>query len=1293
MLQWLALQTQLKTSESEVIPVAHREPDYHLSMTFRASRILYFLTFLALLSLQSAALMAQQAQQAQQDRIAGLVDRRQTVALSGNLHPDAISQFDVGPVDPSLKLDHMTLMLKRSSAQQAALDRLLAGQQNPSSPDYHAWLTPEQFADRFGLSQNDIAKVADWLRSEGLAVDAISRARNWIWFSGTANQIQGALQTSLRRYNVGGEMHFANASEPSVPAVLAPFVLGVVGLDDFRPKSKQPKINPLAGDAAKGSLRPQFSTPSGTNYLAPGDFATIYNVNPLYNLGYDGSGQRIAVIGQSAVDLADMQLFRILYGLPKHDPQLVLVPGSPDPGQTSDMQEAALDIEWAGAVARNANITYVYSMDSLLSLIYAVDQNVAPIVSYSFGICEQSESEFLILSIRSLAQEANAQGITWVASSGDSGAAGCDPHDDPTKAQALHGLKVGFPASLPEVTAVGGTQFDEGTGQYWNTSNSSTLASALSYIPEKGWNESDAQGLAASGGGLSQVFPKPAWQIAPGVPDANSRAIPDVALSAGIHDGYLVVAGGQPVVVSGTSAAAPAFAGIVALVNHYQVLNGVSTQYGQGNINPNLYSIARNTAGVFHDITSGTNVVPCVTSTLNCPGGTLGYSAGAGYDLVTGLGSVNAFNLAVSLTKQWSTPIISGLDPNSVVVGGAGFTLAVSGTGFDAGSVVQWMGTPMPTKFVSGTQLLATIGSVQIVQQGAVAITVLTTHGVTAPTALVVGPSYGAQISDQRLTKTLASNCVQPPSVTSFSTADKVYLYYLGRVTLNNILSYDWVAPNGASVEAGDWPGGVGIFCFPTVFFQMSSTDFNPIGTWQARLFDHGSLLFALPFTVSAPNLQTISMAHAADGSGFKTTVLLTNAGTDAAPYTLRFNDDHGNIPATRFELETGSLSGLIPAGGSVTIRTAGLGPQVVGGWAELTAPPSVTGSVIYSQKTGLPSIQEGTSTILASGSQHFFLPFDNTAGAITGVAVTDPGASAATNISVTLRYSDGTSETVAYPQLAGRTHQAFAIASQFPNTANRSGVAEFTSNVALSVVAFRFNSTGAFTAFDATLAGGASTSVTRPLAHAADGSGFKTTVLLTNAGTAAAAYTLRFNDDQGNIPSSRFELEAGSLTGTIPAGGSVIIRTAGLGTQVVGGWAELTAPASVGGSVIYSQKTGLPSIQEGTATIVAAGSKHFFVPFDNTAGAVTGVAITDPGASAANNITVTLRYSDGTSEVVFYPQLPSRNHQAFAIASQFPHTGNRSGVAEFSSEVPLSVVAFRFNSTGAFTSFGVVAP
>ena len=1257
-------------------------------MNYRVSRITRVLALL--LSVSLATLFAQQ------DRIAGPVDRRQKVALKGNIHPNANPQFDAGPVDPSMKLDHVMVMLKRSAAQQADLDQLLAEQQDRSSRNYHAWLTPEQFGDRFGASPNDIAQVVSWLQAEGLAVDEVSRARNWIWFSGTAGQMQAALRTEVRRYSVAGESHFANSTEPSVPAAIEPLVSGIQGLDDFRPQPGQARRVLLSTESAPNSVVPLFTNSAGTHLLAPDDFAIIYNLSPLYNAGYDGSGQRIVVAGRSAVDLADIRAFRNLYGLPQNDPQIVLVPGTVDPGKTSSMGEADLDIEWAGAVARKANIIYVYSTDvSRISVPYAINQNLASVITYSFGLCEQLNTQSTLASTRALAQQANAQGITWVASSGDSGAAGCEP---PFKAsQASGGVAVAFPASLPEVTAVGGTQFDEGDGAFWSAFNSSTFASARSYIPEKGWNESGAGGLASSGGGLSVVFPKPSWQAGPGVPDANSRAVPDVSLSAAFHDGYRVISGGLFFVDNGTSAAAPSFAGILALVNQYQELNGVQTRSGQGNINPNLYSLAQSTPAVFHDITAGDNIVGCLAGSPDCSNGTLGYTAGPGYDLVTGLGSVDGYNLAVNLATQWSTPAISLLNPGSVIVASGGFTLAVNGSGFDSGSVVQWMGAPLPTAFVNGTQLLATVSGALIEFPGSAAVTVQSSRGTSAPVSLVISLAFGAGFSVPRVTTAVppVSSCVTPPPVASFAISDTVYLYFDAIVTTNNLLSNDWLAPDGAVVAGGSWSSQSGNICFDDHSLTMANIRFNPIGTWQARVFDHGSLLFSVPFTVSLPGSQTTSIAHAADGNAFKTTVLLTNAGSGTAPYTLRFNDDHGNVPSTRFELETGSLIGEIPAGGSVTIRTAGLGPATVNGWAELTAPASVGGSVIYSQKNpNLPSLQEGTSTIVASGNQHFFMPFDNTAKAITGVALTNAGATAANNISVTFRYSDGSpNETLSYPSLASRNHQAFVLAGQFPDTANRSGVAEFTSDAPLSVAVFRFNSTGAFTALDAIPASTTATTVTRTLTHAADGFSFKTTVLLTNAGAAPAPYTLRFNDDHGNVPSTRFELEAGSLTGTIPAGGSVTIRTAGLGNQTVNGWAELTAPASVGGSVIYSQKTALPSIQEGTATIVASGSSHFFMPFDNTAGAITGVAVTDPGANAAN-ISVTIRYSEGgPNETVSYPQLASRNHQAFVLASQFPNTANRSGVAEFSSDAAVSVVEFRFNSTGAFTSFGIVAP
>ena len=1238
---------------------------------------------MACLAVPSATLLAQQ------DRIAGPVDRFQRIGLRGNIHPNADPRFDSGPVDSSLKLSHVMVKLKPSVAQQADLDRLLAEQQDRSSRNYHAWLTPEQFGDRFGASPNDIAQVVSWLQSEGLAVDAASRGRNWIWFSGTAGQVQAALRTEIHRYTVDGESHFANSNEPSVPAAIEPLVGGIVGLDDFKPKPAPSHRNLVPGASAPNSSLPQVTDPVDNHFLTPNDFAIIYNLAPLYNAGYDGSGQKIVVAGQSAVDLADIRTFRALFGLSQNDPQLVLVPSGPDPGRTSAMGEADLDIEWAGGVARNATIIYVYSANALgISVPYAIDQNLAPVISLSFGLCERFDSQSFRTAMQTLAQQANAQGITWVAASGDAGAASCDPAF--RASQASQGLAVLFPASLPEVTAVGGTQFDEAGGAYWSVVSSSTLASARSYIPEKGWNESDATGLASSGGGLSSFFPKPLWQNAPGMPGANFRAVPDVSLSAAFHDGYRVVSGGVTSFVDfGTSAGTPSFAGILALVNQYQELNGVETRSGQGNINPNLYSLAQTTPGVFHDIISGDNIVRCVAGSLNCSNGTLGYTTGPGYDLVTGLGSVDGFNLAVGLTTQWNTPAISGVNPGSVIAGAGDFTLAVTGSGFDFGSEVRWKGAPLATTFVSETELLAFVSGDLIPVKGSADITVLSSQGVSAPATFVIGASFGASFSNQRMIAVSIpfASCVVPTAVSSFSTSDTVYLYFNAQVTPSDLLTADWLAPNGAVVR-GDtfspFPQPLS-FCVGGPQLTLANTTFNPVGTWQARVFDHGSLLFSVPFSVTVSGNQTTPLAHVADGNAFKTTVLLTNAGTAPAPYTLRFNDEQGNLPSSRFELETGSLSGVIPPGESTTIRTAGLGSLTVNGWAELTAPASVGGSVIYSQKNpNLPSVQEGTATIGTAASQHFFLPFDNTNKASTGVAFTNPGAIAANNIHITFHYTGGTTDATTLQPLAGRNHVAFVL-----SVPGKKGVAEVTSDVALLTVVFRANSTGAFTALDGVPASTDASTSPRTLAHVADGNAFKTTVLLTNAGSAPAQYTLRFNDDQGNVPSTGFGLDEGSdpLTGTIPAGGSVTIRTAGLGNATVGGWAVLTAPASVGGSIIYSQKTTLPSIQEGTATIGAPGSQHFFLPFDNTSGGATGVAITNPGDNPASSISITFRYSDGTMDATILPSLPSRNHTAFALS-----TPGKQGVAEVTSNTPLYTVVFRANSTGALTSLGVVA-
>ena len=568
---------------------------------------------------------------AQQDRIAEAIRSESAVPLQGNVHPKALPQFDRGPVDPALKLNLITLALRPTPRQQAALQRLLAEQQDPSSPNYRRWLTPEQYADQFGLSIADLAKIRDWLKSQGFTVDYVARSRNWLAFSGTAAQITAAFHTALHHYAIDDEMHFANVTEPMLPAALESLAIGLLGLDDFLPT------------APNRRSVPRLSLPDGTHVLAPDDIATIYDITRLYQAGIDGTGIKIAIAGQSDIDLTDIASFRSDFRLPPNIPQVVLATGSSDPGTTKDQGEADLDIEWAGAVARNATIIYVNSTNAVVSAAHAISENLAQVISLSYGGCEGANSAIGRAAARSFASQGNAQGITWVAASGDSGAADCDlPF---SSSQASKGLAVSFPASLPELTAVGGSRLNEGTGIYWG-GNSRTLESVLSYIPETAWNESGPGGLAASGGGFSQFYVQPSWQTGPGLPlisaTGTGRAVPDVVMASALHDGYVVASAGQDEVDYGTSTATPVFAAIIALLNQNQGSGGM------GNINQNLYRLAQ--TNVFHDITTGSNIVPCVSGTTDCPNGSLGYNAGPGYDPVTGLGSVDAYNLVM----QWN---------------------------------------------------------------------------------------------------------------------------------------------------------------------------------------------------------------------------------------------------------------------------------------------------------------------------------------------------------------------------------------------------------------------------------------------------------------------------------------------------------------------------------------------------------------------------------------------------------------------------------------------------------------
>jgi subtilase family serine protease len=686
------------------------------------------------------------------DRLTEKIDAARLVTLSGSRHPLARAEYSLGQISSDQSLQRMVLVLRPDATQEAALEELLRAQQDPASAYYHRWLTPQSFGQRFGLSPNDLAQIVGWLQSQGMQVDEIPASHRNIVFSGSAGQVQSAFHTSIQRYRVGGESHYANATDPQIPQALAPAVLGIVSLHDFR-------------SASQIVTAPSFTASNGAHFLAPQDWDVIYDVGPLFRQGLDGTGQSIAVLGRVDVALSDVRSFRHNSGLPPNDPQMIV--NGPDPGfpDCNDEVESALDVEWAGAIASNATIKFVTSKSGTtdginLSALYAVNQNVAPIVTLSYGLCEAAYSTAGNSFWNSLWAQAAAQGMSVFVSSGDSGAAGCDSMNAPT---ATHGRGVNALCSSSYSTCVGGTQFDDvyNSSQYWRQTNGADMSSAISYIPEIAWNESGWSNLLlSSGGGASSVYLKPAWQSAPGVPPDGYRDVPDVSMTAAIHDAYIVQIQGGSFYVAGTSAATPSLASVMALVLE-------NTAARQGNANPTLYRLATsqmsaNGAAIFHDITSGSNSVPGVT----------GFNAGTGYDLATGLGSIDA-NL---LVNHWSDRLASTftLSPSpssATVAAGASTSLTITETAQNAfSSPVSLSASELPTgvtatfspsTLATPASSTATFASASSAVPGTYAVTVTGTGGGltrSTPITLTVAQAAGFKLTASASAKTVATN-------------------------------------------------------------------------------------------------------------------------------------------------------------------------------------------------------------------------------------------------------------------------------------------------------------------------------------------------------------------------------------------------------------------------------------------------------------------------------------------------------------------------------------------------------
>jgi subtilase family serine protease len=635
-------------------------------------------------------------------RITSQVENSALVSLPNSVHPWARAQFDRGPA-PANMSGRMVLVLKRSPEQEAALQTLLAAQQDPHSPNYHKWLTPEDFGKRFGVADADLQTVSGYLSAQGMSVGRVYGNHMAIEVSATAGQIKSTFQTEIHTYSVAGKTFYANNSNPKIPSALHSVVSGFAALNNFRAAGGSGAGAQGTLDRGTHTIKPLYTTGTSPNFtygISPGDLDVIYDIPAATAQGNGGQNVNVGVIGDSDINVSYVNNYRSIFGL-SANPPVVVVDGN-DPGVNDDAYIAYKQIELVGAVAPNATIYYYtsattdYDTGLDFALIRAVTDNHIQVLVLGFQSCETALGATGMFLVNQVTEEAAAQGMTVVAASGDTGAAGCEVPG--TVGKATTGYAVNGYASSPYVTAVGGTDFFYSTltpaTTYWNNTNSGTpsYTSAKSYIPEQVWNDSYAPGgtgtsnsvngtsveLSSGGGpstagsdGVSVAQKIPSYQAGKinGI-SSTARVIPDISFFAGSganqtegynNSAYLFCmqpadcqTTGTPQFTysGGTEASSAVFAGAVALA--VNKLNS-SSRFGLGNINPSLYSMMGVTIAP-HDIILGNNELAC-TGSNNCSGGHMtGYAAGVGYDAATGFGSFDITSFVTYYAPSGTTP-------------------------------------------------------------------------------------------------------------------------------------------------------------------------------------------------------------------------------------------------------------------------------------------------------------------------------------------------------------------------------------------------------------------------------------------------------------------------------------------------------------------------------------------------------------------------------------------------------------------------------------------------------------